>query len=91
MKNVVGIVGLFIVFALVLAWWKVILGIAVLGLVVWGGVVGFGTWSGKRRDRLNGERAARSRLAARADIQHEAYLRGEDRGVFGEFQPEKLD
>jgi hypothetical protein len=44
----------------VLTYWKVLVGLAVAALVVWGAYVGGTTWWRKRQDLLNGERAERS-------------------------------
>nr|WP_240959838.1 hypothetical protein [Rhodococcus sp. HNM0563] len=44
-----------------------------------------------RRNAAEMERARRSRLRARAMTQHDWYLEGSDRGIYGEFPPVDLD
>ncbi|MEE2033625.1 hypothetical protein [Rhodococcus chondri] len=43
------------------------------------------------RDRDDRARAERSRLAARAKTQHEWYLEGDARGIYGAYPPADLD
>ncbi|EME19591.1 hypothetical protein [Rhodococcus triatomae] len=91
MKGIAPWILGFLAVGLILTYWKLLVGLALAALVVWGAYVGGAVWWRKRQDRLNGERAERSRLAARADHQHQQYLAGEDRGLFGEFNPTPLD
>jgi hypothetical protein len=91
MKNTLGVIGALVVLGLILTYWKLLVGLTVLGLAVWGAYIGGSALLLKRRDRLNGEKAHRARLAARADHQHRQYLAGEDRGLYGEFKPADLD
>lgn len=91
MRTVLTVVGAFFVLGLVLAAWKIlVVGFVLVGLI-WGGFALSGTLIEKRRDRLNGERATNSALAARAQIQHEQFLAGEARGIYGVFPPASLD
>ncbi|MGW0043944.1 hypothetical protein [Rhodococcus sp. NPDC003348] len=85
-----GWIGAAIVLVLVLSLWMLILGAIVLGVVGWGSYKLGSAALARRRDRLNGERAQASALAARAQIQHEQYLAGDDRGVYGEYRPASL-
>lgn len=91
MKNALGWIGAFLVLAFMLTYWKWIVGAAVLGLVVWGAYLAASAWSSRRRERLNGERARNAGLAARADAQHQQYLAGDDRGLYGDYRPAPLD
>lgn len=72
MKNAFVRIGAFLVLAFLLTYWKIIVGVGLLALVVYGAYLGASAWSHRRRDRLNGKRARRSVLAARADAQHQA-------------------
>ncbi|MDH6283247.1 hypothetical protein [Prescottella agglutinans] len=91
MKNALILVGAFVALAVLFAYWKVIVGVILVGLVLWGLIAGVCKFADKRRDRLNGEQSERSKLATRARIQNEQYLAGEDRGLYGNFRPESLD
>ncbi|MFF2115614.1 hypothetical protein, partial [Rhodococcus koreensis] len=44
-----------------------------------------------RRKRIKQRRGRGAELARRADAQHEQYLAGDDRGVYGGFRPVDLD
>ncbi|MBM4522534.1 hypothetical protein GS462_21885 [Rhodococcus hoagii] len=91
MKAALGWIGAFLVLALLLTYWKWLVGGLVLGLIIWGMYLAVAALSRKRRDHLNGVRAKNSALAARAQIQHDQYLEGDERGVYGNFRPEPLD
>lgn len=84
------IIAVALVVALVLEVWKVLVGvvvIALVGVVAW---LAFSSWRLRRRKRATIERGRASRLAMRAQTQHEQYLAGEDRGVYGEYRPADL-
>jgi Protein of unknown function (DUF2510) len=69
---------------IVLAFWKVALPLAVVGLVIWGVVVA--VQQGQRQAERR--RQADSRVATRAEMQHNALMSGDLRvGTFGQFQP----
>lgn len=91
MKIALAWIGAFIMLALVLTHWKWLVGAAVLGLVAWGGYLAVAALRTRRQDWLNGRRARSSALAARAQIQHERYLEGDERGVYGKYRPTSLD
>ncbi|MCD7052173.1 hypothetical protein LRS58_15745 [Rhodococcus sp. BH2-1] len=95
MKNAVGWIAAFLVLAFVITYWKWLVAAALIGGIVWAGYTfGVPWWQLRRQqeqDRRNGDTARRSALAARADIQHQQYLAGEDRGVYGNFPPAALD
>ncbi|CRK49537.1 conserved hypothetical protein [Rhodococcus sp. RD6.2] len=91
MKGIAPWILGFIALGLILTYWKLLVGLALFALIVWGSYVGSIAWWQKRQDRLNGEKAERVHLAARADHQHQQYLAGEDRGLYGEFKPASLD
>lgn len=83
----IGMLGLF-VFVLVLValiikfWWIVLIAASV-------GAIAFGTWL-ERQEKRQAELEARRReemLAARAERQNSAYLRGEPWGLYGSFPP----
>lgn len=88
----------FLVVAFVINFWKVLLGIAVaiavVAFLVWAIPTLAVPWWRRRRaaaqDRRNGEVARRSGLAARATTQHERYLAGDPRGIYGEYPPADL-
>ncbi|MEV0947242.1 hypothetical protein [Rhodococcus sp. NPDC049939] len=94
MKNTFSWFGAFLVLAFILSFWKLIVAAAIIAGLVWAGVAfGIPWWQRRQRaavDRRNGETARRSALRARADIQHQQYLAGEDRGIYGEFPPAPL-
>ncbi|WP_137724916.1 hypothetical protein [Prescottella subtropica] len=95
MKNVVGWIAAFLVLAFVMTYWKWLVAAAIIGGIVWAGCAfGVPLWQRRQQqvqDRRNGETARRSALAARADIQHQQHLAGEDRGIYGNFPPTALD
>ncbi|MFZ2529191.1 MAG: hypothetical protein WAX14_16300 [Rhodococcus sp. (in: high G+C Gram-positive bacteria)] len=91
MQNAFVWVGAFITLAVVVTYWKWLLGAAVLGAVVWGVYVAAVALRARRQDRLNGARARLSALAARAQVQHEQYLAGDERGLYGAYRPAPLD
>jgi len=69
---------------IVIAYWRVALPLAVIGLIAWGVVVAI------RRSQRQAQqcRQAQAQVAARADIEHQALMRGDLRtGTFGQFQP----
>jgi hypothetical protein len=76
----VGFWGAFFLFVLiaglVVKFWLIILIVLAVGMLCWA------TWSDIRE-----RQQARAALLARADAQHEAVLRGDDRGVYGRFPP----
>lgn len=85
----------FFVLGFVLAFWQWIVGAAVIAALVWV-IYRFGLpWLRRQQeqaaDRRNGEIARQSALAARAQIQHEQYLAGDDRGIYGQYRPEPLE
>ena len=94
MKNVVGLFVAIILLGWIISYWKVIIGVALVAAVIWGMYALGVPWWRKRQarsvDRRNGETARRSALAARAQIQHEQYLVGDDRGLYGDYRPVDL-
>lgn len=85
-----GWIGALIVLMFLLSFWTLILATVVLCGLVWGAWKLGGADLAARRDRLDGQRAAAFALAVRAQIQHEQYLAGDDRGVYGEYRPVSL-
>lgn len=83
----IGVLGLFVftlvLIALIIKFWWIVLIAASLGAIV------FGTWL-ERQEKRRAEVEARRReelLAARAERQNSAYLRGEPWGLYGSFPP----
>ncbi|MBM4590148.1 hypothetical protein GS507_18370 [Rhodococcus hoagii] len=91
MKAALGWIGAFLVLAFLLTYWKWIVGGLVLGLIMWGIYLVIAALAHKRHDHLNGVRASNSALAARAQIQHDQYLAGDERGLYGNYRPAALD
>ncbi|EOM74604.1 hypothetical protein DW322_03365 [Rhodococcus rhodnii] len=91
MRSLFAWIAAFLVLAFLLSYWKWIVGAVVLGIVVWGVYMATTALGHKRRDHLNGVRARQSALAARAQIQHEQYLAGDERGLYGNYRPASLD
>ena len=83
----VGFFGLFftllILVALVIKFWYIAL------VVVSVGAIAYGTWMEKQqKQQTEVERRRReAALSYRAEEQNSAYLRGEERGVYGNFPP----
>lgn len=83
----IGFLGIFF-FLMILVWliikfWWVVLIVASVGAIA------FGTWL-ERQEKRQAELEARRReelLAARAERQNSAYLRGESWGLYGSFPP----
>jgi hypothetical protein len=83
-RPVLTVFGAFVVVAVIVTEWKVVLGIAIISAVV-AGPVGLVTLVVRSVRRCREEIAA---IAARADDQHQAVLRGDDQwGVFGQKPP----
>lgn len=91
MKAALGWIGAFLVLAFLLSYWKWLVGALVLGLITWGLYLAVTELAHKRRDHLNGVRARNSALATRAQIQHDQYLAGDERGLYGNYRPGPLD
>ncbi|ORJ99891.1 hypothetical protein [Prescottella equi] len=91
MKQALALVGVLIAVGLALAYWKLLAALVIVGLLVWGGYRAGTVLLAKRQDRINGQTARRSALAARAEFQNQQYLAGEDRGMYGTYRPESLD
>ncbi|NKR72891.1 hypothetical protein GS492_09575 [Rhodococcus hoagii] len=91
MKAALGWIGAFLVLAFLLTYWKWLVGGLVLGLIMWGMYLAIAVLAHKRRDHLNGVRARNSALATRAQIQHDQYLAGDERGLYGSYRPAPLD
>lgn len=102
MKQFLAFFAIIMVIGLLIDHWKLILGLGIAVALV-AAAIEFTTKAGKlvreaweqarlkRRDRSENARMERSRLATRADTQHELYMDGDSRGVYGEFPPADLD
>ena len=95
MKNVIAVFGALLVLGFIVTFWVWIVAAAVIGGIVWAGFTFGVPWWQRRQqqelDHRNGETARRSALAARAEIQNQHYLAGDDHGLYGEYQPAPLD
>ncbi|MGW5267242.1 hypothetical protein ACWEQ4_01195 [Rhodococcus sp. NPDC003994] len=60
------------------------------GVIVCGALY-YGHRVNVRRDREEARRARIAGLTERAAVQHQAYLAGDDSGIYGDFTPSKLD
>jgi len=83
----VGLFGLFMTVAILIAiavkYWQVTLAVVSLGALA------FGYWL-ERQEKVQAKTEAKVRKAAlsrRAEVENEAYLRGDPRGVYGNFPP----
>ncbi|MFZ2529426.1 MAG: hypothetical protein WAX14_17520 [Rhodococcus sp. (in: high G+C Gram-positive bacteria)] len=102
MKQFLAFVAVIMVLGLVIDHWRLILGLGVAVALV-AAAIEFTAKAGKlvreaweqarlrKRDRSENARMERSRLKTRADAQHELYMKGDSRGVYGEFPPADLD
>ena len=86
-----GGIAILIILGLVFAYWKWILGFALVGIAVWGAYVGITAAVRRYQERTAQKRAENAALAARADEQHQEYLAGKDDGLYGDYQPTPLD
>lgn len=86
-----GTIAVLVVVGLAIAYWKWIVGLAVVCLVVWGAYAGITAAARRQRERTAKDRADRAALAARAEEQHRQYLAGEDHGLYGDYRPAPLD
>lgn len=86
-----GGIAILIILGLVFAYWKWILGFALVGIAVWGAYVGLTAAVRRHQERTAQKRAEIAALAARADEQHQEYLAGKDNGLYGDYQPAPLD
>lgn len=94
-QNNAGWVAGLVLLGIVVAFWQWIVGAAFVAALVWA-MYRFGIpWMQRQQelaaDRRNGETARKAALAARAQIQHEQYLAGDDRGIYGQYRPEPLE
>ncbi|NKS20865.1 hypothetical protein GS467_06525 [Rhodococcus hoagii] len=91
MPAVLGFIAAFVALALILTYWKLLVGILVLAAVAVAAYLTIGEWRFRRQKRIRIERGRASRLAARAETQHEQYLAGDERGLYGNYRPADLD
>ncbi|NKU21763.1 hypothetical protein GS907_24695 [Rhodococcus hoagii] len=75
------------VLGLVIEFWWLIVGACVIAAAAY---VAHRGWRARQR-RVALEEQARAELAARADLEHQQYLAGEPRGLYGGFEPARLD
>lgn len=86
-----GTIAVLVVVGLAIAYWKWIVGFAVVCLAVWGAYAGITAAGRRQRERAAVERAEKAAVAARAEEQHRQYLAGEDHGLYGDYRPAPLD
>lgn len=84
---IVTAVGVLFVLGLVVEYWWLIVLAAVIAAAIYGGNIAWRT----RQRQAAAQAQARAELAARADREHQQYLAGEDRGLYGDYQPTPLD
>ncbi|NKR28930.1 hypothetical protein GS538_11705 [Rhodococcus hoagii] len=91
MKNFLALFVAILALGFVLSYWKWIVGALVVGVVVLIVYMSVSTANfHRRKDRAN-QRARNHALAARAQAQHEQYLDGDERGLYGNYRPASLD
>lgn len=90
-KGIAIIVGAILAVILLVNFWRQILLICGIALVAWIGFLIIRKKWRSRQTRLAIERAEDERLAQRAQVQHEQYLKGEDAGIYGRFTPADPD
>lgn len=90
-NNKGGLFGICLLIGFIIVYWQWILGFILLALALWGAYVGTKAAVRGHRARVAAERANNAALSARADEQHQQYLAGEDHGLYGDYQPARLD
>lgn len=91
MKNVVTAVCALLMLGLFLRHSMLILGVVLVGALVYAAALGGRAWWQRRADARRRESGHQEQLAARAQQQHEQYLAGEEAGVYGIFRPADPD
>ncbi|MCQ4120436.1 hypothetical protein [Rhodococcus tibetensis] len=91
MKNVVTVAVALLVLALVLRHWKLILVTVAFGVLAYAAILAARAWWRRRAEARQKALAREELLATRAQQQHEQYLAGDDRGVYGVFTPADPD
>lgn len=92
-----GIAAIMLVISLIVRFWAWILGAIGVVLVAWllvvlieHGVTALAHRREKRARAAELQRAERAELLTRAHVQHEAFLRGDPRGIYGIYPPVDL-
>lgn len=91
MQGFLGIAVIVIVIAMIVSWWQWIVGcvlVAVLGWLAYRVVKQLNDASRARKE--SAEQQLKT-LEENASLQHQLYLQGDDRGIYGDYQPAKLD
>ena len=81
-----GLLGVLLVVGLIIQYWYVIVGVALLVGMVF---LASHLWE-ERAKRGQLAAAQDAALCARADYEHQQFLRGDPRGLYGQFQPPPL-
>lgn len=90
-KELLGLLAVFLVIAFIVEYWQVIVGVIVLAGVAYAAYAAFGGWRQLRSEHREREAARIKQLRANANAQHHSYLQGFEHGVYGNYPPVDLD
>ncbi len=86
MTAIAVVLGILLVVGFVVRFWVLILAVVIIAVAVWliheSGL--------ERQARRDLEEQRRADLRSRADAEHQAFLRGERRGLYGQYEPPEL-
>lgn len=102
MRGILAFLAVLLVIGFVAEYWRMLLALCFIGVAVACAIAWMPTvtraaarkWAAfqqHRRQQREQVRMEQARLAARADEEHELYLRGDARGIYGQFPPADLD
>lgn len=91
MRNLFGVLAALMVLGLILNYWAIILLVVGVVLAGMGLVAGISKLWEQYRDQADRRHARYSALAARAETEHQWYLEGDPRGIYGAYPPADPD
>lgn len=90
MKGIVTLIAALVLISMVLKYWVAILTVALVAAVAYLAVTFGRQWAERHRGMLQQQRVTRAQLAGRAQQQHEQYIAGDRRGLYGIYPPADL-
>lgn len=83
---IAAVLGAVLVMGVVVRFWALIVAVAIVAVALW--LIHDSAVQRQVRRDLDDQR--RADLRSRADAEHQAFLRGERRGLYGEYEPPEL-
>lgn len=91
MQGFLGIAVIVIVIAMIVSWWKWIVGVLLVAGIAYAAYAALGGWWQLRQEARAAEVERVHQLISDANAQHHSYLRGLDHGLYGNYKPADLD